>query len=502
MSAAPNSLLARIVRLRLDACRRISPDRRSTLGQFLTPPKVAGLMARMFGPLPDRVRMLDAGAGAGTLFATALAEACARDRRPKAFRAVAYEIDPALVACLPTAVDACRAQAERTGISFDGKIIAGDFIEGAVGEISGGRGGFTHAIINPPYKKLGLRSPARVAARSVGIEASNLYVAFLGLSMMLLAPGGELVAIVPRSFCNGPYFRPFRELLLATMSLRRIHSFESRSAAFRDDRVLQENVIIHAVKGKQRPSVIVSSSNGPADGSVAIRIVPFDRIVRRNDPDLFVRLATDAIGQRVADAFSRFTRSLADLGLRVSTGRVVAHRANEHLRQEPDAHAGPLIQAAHFSSGAIAWPKACKKPNALVDCPATADLWMPSGAYVLVKRLSSKEERRRIVAAVFDPALVRAPKIAFDNHLDVVHANGRGMDLVLARGLAAFLSSTPVDTHFRQWSGHTQVNATDLRNMKYPAANALRGLGKRAGKRPSQQQIDELVTALLATPGA
>jgi adenine-specific DNA-methyltransferase len=30
----------------------------------------------------------------------------------------------------------------------------------------------------------------------------------------LFEPVGELVAITPRSFCNGPYFRAFRESFL------------------------------------------------------------------------------------------------------------------------------------------------------------------------------------------------------------------------------------------------------------------------------------------------
>jgi hypothetical protein len=44
------------------------------------------------------------------------------------------------------------------------------------------------------------------------------------------------------------YFRPFRTELLKAMTLRRIHVFESREDAFRDDDVLQENVILNSPK--------------------------------------------------------------------------------------------------------------------------------------------------------------------------------------------------------------------------------------------------------------
>ena len=60
-----------------------------------------------------------------------------------------------------------------------------------------------------------------------------------------------MVAIVPRSFCNGPYFKPFREQFFSLMNLRHVHVFEKRDSAFEDDEVLQENIIIHAVKESQ-----------------------------------------------------------------------------------------------------------------------------------------------------------------------------------------------------------------------------------------------------------
>ena len=41
-----------------------------------------------------------------------------------------------------------------------------------------------------------------------------------------------------------------------------------------------------------------------------------------------------------------------------------------------------------------------------------------------------------------------------------------------------FLNTTAVDDNFRRFNGHTQVNATDLRLMKYPDRNTLMALGK------------------------
>lgn len=96
---------------------------------------------------------------------------------------------------------------------------------------------------------------------------------------------------------------------------------------------------------------------------------------------------------------------------------------------------------------------------------------VPSGPYTLVRRFSAKEERRRVVSAVFDPAGLSFPVIGFENHLNYFHHSGKPLELSLAKGLSAFLNSTLVDSYFRQFNGHTQVNAEDLRALRYPAGN-------------------------------
>ena len=50
---------------------------------------------------------------------------------------------------------------------------------------------------------------------------------------------------------------------------------------------------------------------------------------------------------------------------------------------------------------------------------------------------------------------------------------------MVARGLAIFLNSTLVGLYFRQFNGHTQVNATELRSLRYPNEEQLRRLGRR-----------------------
>ena len=81
-----------------------------------------------------------------------------------------------------------------------------------------------------------------------------------------------------------------------------------------------------------------------------------------------------------------------------------------------------------------------------------------------------------------------------ENHLNYFHMQGRGLPADFAKGLALYLNSTIVDQYFRLFSGHTQVNATDLRKMPYPTYEQLFRLGAYVkGAMPDQETIDAIL---------
>lgn len=498
----------------VDTSRRLASDqiesaRRSELGQFLTPSPIARFMASMFSTRPREVRVLEAGAGVGSLLAAFVAASCSRSKRPDSISAVAYEIDDALAEALHGTLRTCKSLCKGVDVAFTGDVRRDDFVAAAsrlVGDLFGRSDErYNCTILNPPYRKINSDSETRRHLRTVGIETSNLYTAFLALAVKLLEPGGEMVAITPRSFCNGPYFRPFRELFLDAMDIQRVHIFESRSRAFRDDDVLQENIIVHAIKRTKRSSVLISSSRG-VEQPVKERSVDYAELVHPEDSERFIHIVQDEQGQAVAKQMRNCTATLRDIGLEVSTGRVVDFRAKSFLLKNATANSVPLIYPGHFVDNFVEWPRMnYKKSNALAVAPDTLDLTLPKGSYVLVKRFTTKEERRRVVAALYDPARVDAERVGFENHLNVFHIDNKGLPKKIAKGLAVFLNSTVVDQFFRQFNGHTQVNATDLRNMKYPARDELALLGAAFRERfPSQEEVDALVANVmgLTTPRA
>lgn len=473
---------------------------RSQKGQFLTPAPIAHFMANLFRRNVENVRILDAGAGVGVLSAAAVETFISRKVRLRSINVTAYESDELVLPYLKEALNHCEAVCAEADITFRSEIRGRDFIADGVvlteqGLFTEDTEHFTHAILNPPYKKINGQSVMRKLLDSAGIEVSNLYAAFVWLTMKMLEPGGELVAITPRSFCNGPYFRRFRLALLDMMELQRIHVFESRKKAFRDDEVLQENVIFHAIRNGRTPRLMtISSSEGSDFHKVNVRNVPYEHVVLPHDRDAFIHLVLSDNDENVVQRIQQFGTTLDELGIEVSTGRVVDFRAREHLRSQPETGTVPLVYPCHFEHGFIHWPmESNKKPNAIVASDQTYDLMVPIGHYVLTKRFSAKEERRRVVAAIYDPQRIQSPLIGFENHLNYFHSGGKGLPSYLARGLALYLNSSLFDQYFRLFSGHTQVNATDLRKMRYPTRDQLIHLNTYVDDRMLDQETIDLV---------
>ena len=148
-------------------------------------------------------------------------------------------------------------------------------------------------------------------------------------------------------------------------------------------------------------SVAVTGSEGPDDPARS-RNVPWGRVVYAHDPEQFIHLIETDAGDEVAERIGSFDNYLGDVGIAVSTGPVVDFRARTFLRSDSDAATVPLIYPTHMRHGTIEWPREGAKWNALVLSDDTRSLTVPRGNYVLVKRFTAKEERRRVVAAVFE----------------------------------------------------------------------------------------------------
>src|ERR1700677_353615 len=86
--------------------------RKGELGQFLTPAPVADFMASLFAPLPKVVRLLDAGAGAGSLTSAFISHLSKGNSGVSAVEATLFEIDPLIQDALLEKMQACQRTCE------------------------------------------------------------------------------------------------------------------------------------------------------------------------------------------------------------------------------------------------------------------------------------------------------------------------------------------------------------------------------------------------------
>lgn len=229
-------------------------------------------MAGLF-PCSDRpVRLLDAGAGKGAL-TSAFIHHWRVSGQGERIEADAYELDEHVMDGLEATM-ASLQQMQNVAAT----IIRGDFIErGTLMERQGKGPRYTHAILNPPYKKINTASQHRTCLRMIGLETVNLYSGFVGLSLALMEDGGELVAIIPRSFCNGPYYEPFRRFILSRAALRlfeddrlivSMHSDPRSRNASRNQPII---IPFHLSKQSRRGTIVPGDSERPRRDTVLIR---------------------------------------------------------------------------------------------------------------------------------------------------------------------------------------------------------------------------------------
>lgn len=483
---------------------RLNLKQRSELGQFFTPATVARFMAGQFNNLSGHIHLLDAGAGVGTLTTAVIERLLANPEEVKSCSITAYEIEPVFLPFLNQTLTECCIALKNKGIQADYCLHEENFIK-AGSEVNlpllkKSIPDFTHVILNPPYKKIDSQSVEKKILTSIGVETANLYSAFVWLAILQLAKSGEMVAITPRSFCNGTYFRPFRKAFLESMEFKKIHIFESRSVAFSEDNVLQENIVFHALKSKDKFATIEITSNSEValDEISELRYVPYDEVVEADDPEQFIHIITNYLENSLRVQMNNMPSTLDEIGLEISTGPVVDFRLKSALRNCLNNQNVPLLYPESIKAGKVIFPPIHpRKPIAIEQNQETGKWLIESGWYVLTKRFSTKEEKRRIVAAVCPP--VDTKLLGLENHLNYYHAKGQGMAPDLARGLAAFLNSTLFDSYFRQFSGHTQVNATDLRRIRYPSKENLIQLGVQVGDDHfNQEEIDKIVHKVLS----
>ena len=453
---------------------RSSAEHRKLHGQYFTPPEIARFMVSLASPRVARV--LDAGAGTGIL-ACAVVERHMQSRSDGPLHLECYERDPALMPALERSLDYARGACPGLTYRVHRADFAAEVLLRQSNLFESLSSDFDLAIGNPPYFKLPSRSDIVEAAKKRGVPGtSNIYSLMMRLAGNLLRAAGELVYVVPRGFCSGLYFKGFRTQLLGSFGLEHVHVFGSRSDPFRNHEVLQENVVVRLRKGPQPETVVLTESEGIADLRTITPQSFAARTVIDREAGWVIRLPVGEQEQLALAQVQRWPCTLGRLGLRVSTGPVVAFRSRSWLRQSDGDY--PLIWLNHVRPMALEWPSDLAKPQYVRDCPESQPWLVPNSNYVVLRRFSAKEDRRRLIAAPLLREQFATDRLGLENHLNFIHRPHESLSCEEAIGLSALLNSPLLDCYFRAVNGNTQVNACDLRTLPLPEQETIVRLGR------------------------
>ncbi len=464
-------------------------------------------MAEMFTLNKTEIRLLDAGAGVGNLSA-ALCQRLLDSKDKYTLKIDAYENDKEILPILDNNLRLCVRTLIKQGHKASYSIISDDFVESnqeflEMDESSYLSGKMYDCIIsNPPYYKLGRETIQAKIMEKYTKGHPNIYALFMIIAAKMLKQNGELVFITPRSFCSGLYFNKFRKLFLQSVRIDQIHLFESRKDVFGIDNVLQENILLKATRSveKAKEITITSSKNKRFDNCNKIMVKQTDIIFKKNG-DTFIRIPTSNrnLGiQRIVDAFPNV---LHDLNLEVSTGPVVHFRTKETISEaEHEKPSVPLLWAHNFNNFLIDLKRSKKGKHPFIKVNEKSEsLLIPTKNYVLLKRFSSKEEKKRLQTAVLIRENFLYNYVGLENHLNFIYTPKGEMSKELAFGMAALLSSDLVDNFFRSLNGNTQVNAVEIRSLPLPPIEKIKEIGKKiiAINHMTDESINQVVLSTL-----
>lgn len=469
--------------------------------QYYTPISVSNYMSSMFNVKSKITNILDPGCGLGIL-TIGIVKRLLKKGKVKEINVEMYEIDTLVIPIIDKNMKELKEICNEKKVKLNYIIKNEDFIFSAKNlllqedyEL------YDYVIMNPPYNKMSNDSEHKQELMDIEMDVSNYYTAFVLLSCKLLKNKGELVAITPRSFCNGKYHSKFRNEFLNMMYFDRIHLFESRRDVFNKDDILQETMIYHCIKGKAKKdsTVKISHSNDSVFDNLISTNIPLKELICGDDK--IIRLSRGGDDDTIIRNMMKVRCTLEEIGIEVSTGPVVDFREDpELLHRDYINGLQILLFPEHIQNRQINWPKidGLKKFNYISISKDNEKKLRPNSNYVLVKRMTSKEEDKRIVAALYNGEMYEFDLVGFDNKVNYFHINKQGIDIDIAKGLTIYLNSTLVDSYFRTFSGNTQVNVSDLKMIRYPDIDQLRLLGaKYEDILHSQYIIDNLINDII-----
>ncbi len=477
-------------------------------GQYLTSKLISDFMGNLAVPKSNKISILDPGCGTAIL-SCSLIEILASKYRINMIDLILYETDIKVISQTKKVIDFLSNWLYKKDIKLNVFIKQVDFIIDNSAAFSQNSlfdtnvfTKFDYIISNPPYFKISKVDIRASIAKELVYGQPNIYSLFMGLSAKLLKPNGELIFITPRSFAAGNYFKAFRRSFFKNVSISDIHIFESRKKMFKQDNVLQENIILRATKEYNPIIRLTISECGIGLNKPNITFYKTEELIDVKSKDKILFIPSNNEEANTLDVFKNWNNSLNDYNIKISTGPVVAFRCKDFLNTEGPVNEAisPLIWLHNIKEMELVYPlQKANKPSFIINSDDSRKVLLPNKNYVLIRRFSSKEDKSRLVCCPYFSSSFNTERIGIENHINYFYRpNGELSDDEIW-GISALFSSSLFDSYFRTFNGNTQVGASELKQIKMPPLEKIISIGNKIKMiiKPQQEEINHIINDAL-----
>lgn len=431
-------------------------EHKKNQGQYFTSLTTVKFMSSYYSPRKRHIRILDPGAGNGILGA-AVAKHLVSHHLCSEITITFVENDKLIISLLKSTIKALRKFCDEEQVDCHIKLIKDNFI---LKEI---KGRYDFVICNPPFKKIRKDSEESLAMSEFVHGQPNLYALFMTKGLNLLEKGGCYIYITPRSWTSGAYFQKVRETILSDLAIDKIHIFNSREKSFSDENVLQETMILFGRKTGQANEIKISVSEDDTYNNLSEFEIDAQNI-KGIGKDKYLLIPGNVEEAILISEMNSMPETFESLGYIFKTGPVVEFRNADFIRENmTDSCNIPMFRSMNIQNGRFIFPISAGKAQ-YISADAK-NLLLPNNDTVLIKRLSAKEEKKRIQSCVYYKQ-GSTEFMSIENHVNyVARTDGAPLERQEVEWIHDILSSEEYDIFFRIINGSTQVNASELNKL-------------------------------------
>lgn len=455
-------------------------------GQFFTPLSISQFMGSLARTTDsESIRILDPGCGSAILSCSLIEYLVKNNTTIKKINLDLYDTDTELMPYTEMVLLYLSDWLRSKGVQIDSIFHQEDFIIVNHTYISGSnlfndnKVLYDYIISNPPYFKLAKDDARTQCCASIVDGQTNIYALFMAICSKMLNESGEMIFITPRSFASGRYFQSFRDYLFANTRLCFVHLFNTRKDTFAKDDVLQE-LVITRFANSNKGRIIISHSEGSRDLNVPIvKDYPETDILDPSTADKVVFLPTDDRDEAILNLFRSWDGNMEKYDINISTGPVVAFRIYDYITADEDIDTVPLYWMHNVIKMLADHPVNKKDKGQYIKvAPESMHTLLPNKNYILLRRMSSKDDSSRLVAAPYFGNMAKYKYVGIENKLNYIYRPKGHLRRDETIGLTALLDSDLFDGYFRTFNGNINVSATELRAMPLPPIETIREIGK------------------------